>query len=107
MLIVVQISEIYCTYVKKIGLPLGEGMEDAVSDVLLMNRLTRIKQIYTSTKMITTSKAAVAPPTMAANVCFLGFLSPACKGVSVGTPFSPSTEAVATLLSCLDLEGFS
>ena len=81
-------------------------MEDAVSDVLLMNLLARIKQIYTSTKMITTSTAALAPPIMAASVCFLGFLSLACKGVNVGTPFSPSTVAAATLL-CLDLESFS
>lgn len=54
---------------------MGDGIEEAASDVCLINLLTRIKQIQTVTKMTMTTKAATRIPTMAAALVPPGFLT--------------------------------
>lgn len=92
------INILFGCIITKINLPEGDGTEVSPSDVCLIDLLTRIKQMYTSTMKPTTSRAAPTPPTMAATLCFLGFLTSfCCNGVSVGTPLFPSNEAAILL----------
>lgn len=57
------------------GLPGGDVLEDAVLDALPMDLLRRIKHQHIITPIITTSKAAPTPPTIATNFYLLGFSS--------------------------------